>query len=111
LASDRRRWLSVVPKTASLVGVRCSYLVILFRCYSDPLFGDWRLVIYGALFWLACHVFVVYEEPTLQRTFGAEYESFCANVPRWIPRLTPWRAPQRVAGTFDQKADELFGPW
>ena len=58
------------------------------------LFGDWRLVVYGALFWLACHVFVVvYEEPTLQRTFGAEYESFCANVPRWIPRLTPWRAP------------------
>jgi protein-S-isoprenylcysteine O-methyltransferase Ste14 len=58
------------------------------------LFGDWRLVVYGALLWLACHVFVVvYEEPMLQRTFGAEYEPFCANVPRWIPRLTPWQAP------------------
>ena len=28
------------------------------------LFGDWRLAGYGALFWVACHVFVVtYEEP------------------------------------------------
>lgn len=55
------------------------------------LFGDWRLIVYGALFWLACHLFVLaYEEPTLQRTFGAEYEAFRANVPRWIPRLTAW---------------------
>ncbi len=57
------------------------------------LFGDGRLLWYGALFWLACHVFVVaYEEPTLERTFGAEYVAFRANVPRWIPRLTPWPA-------------------
>jgi protein-S-isoprenylcysteine O-methyltransferase Ste14 len=57
------------------------------------LFGDERLLLYGALFWFACHVFVVtYEEPTLKRTFGLEYEAFQANVPRWIPRLTPWRA-------------------
>jgi protein-S-isoprenylcysteine O-methyltransferase Ste14 len=54
------------------------------------LFADWRLVVYGALFWLACHAFVLaYEEPTLRRTFGAQFEGFCANVPRWIPRLTP----------------------
>jgi protein-S-isoprenylcysteine O-methyltransferase Ste14 len=56
------------------------------------LFADWRLIIFGALFWLACHVFVLaYEEPTLRRTFGAEFETFWANVPRWIPRLTPWQ--------------------
>jgi protein-S-isoprenylcysteine O-methyltransferase Ste14 len=56
------------------------------------LFGDRRLLIYGALFWLACHIFVIaYEEPTLRRTFGAEYEEFRANVPRWIPRWSAWR--------------------
>src|SRR5262245_28830103 len=56
------------------------------------LFGDWRLILYGALFWLVCHLFVVaYEEPTLKRTFGPEYQAFRANVPRWIPRLTAWR--------------------
>ena len=56
------------------------------------LFGDGRLFWYGALVWLAFHLFVVlYEEPTLQRQFGMEYEAFRANVPRWVPRLTPWR--------------------
>ena len=58
------------------------------------LFADGRLLLYAALFWLACHAFVVaYEEPTLRRTFGAAYATFCANVPRWIPRLSPWRPP------------------
>jgi len=28
-----------------------------------------------------------YEEPTLQEKFGADYEEYCRNVPRWIPRL------------------------
>jgi len=60
------------------------------------LLGDWRLIVYGALFWLAFHLFVVaYEEPTLEQTFGEEYEAFRANVPRWIPRMTPWR-PSRM---------------
>jgi protein-S-isoprenylcysteine O-methyltransferase Ste14 len=33
---------------------------------------------------------VLYEEPTLRRKFGVEYEEYCRNVPRWIPRLRPW---------------------
>lgn len=58
------------------------------------LFGDGRLLWYAALLWLFFHLFVlVYEEPTLEQTFGAQYEAFRANVPRWIPRLTPWRVP------------------
>jgi protein-S-isoprenylcysteine O-methyltransferase Ste14 len=78
----------------------------LFRHVRNPIFvalvaiilgqallmGDWRLVVYGALLWLAFHVqVVVYEEPTLTQTFGSEYEAFRAGVPRWIPRITPWR--------------------
>ena len=56
------------------------------------LFGDWHLLTYGALVWLAFHVFVLaYEEPVLAQSFGTQYEEFRANVPRWIPRLTPWR--------------------
>ena len=56
------------------------------------LFADWRVLLYAALVWLACHLFVVaYEEPTLSRTFGAEYEAFRAHVPRWIPQPKPWR--------------------
>jgi protein-S-isoprenylcysteine O-methyltransferase Ste14 len=57
------------------------------------LFGDWRLLLYGALIFLAFHIFVLaYEEPTLRQSYGAEYEAYGANVPRWLPRLTPWRA-------------------
>jgi protein-S-isoprenylcysteine O-methyltransferase Ste14 len=56
------------------------------------LFGDWRLMAYGGLMWLAFHAFVLtYEEPVLAQSFGTEYEDFRANVPRWIPRLSPWR--------------------
>src|ERR1044072_2280388 len=56
------------------------------------LFGDWRLMTYGGLVWLAFHAFVLaYEEPVLAETFGTQYEDFRANVPRWIPRLSPWR--------------------
>jgi protein-S-isoprenylcysteine O-methyltransferase Ste14 len=56
------------------------------------LFGDWRLMTYGALIWLTFHAFVLtYEEPVLVQRFGTEYEDFRANVPRWIPRLSPWR--------------------
>jgi protein-S-isoprenylcysteine O-methyltransferase Ste14 len=60
------------------------------------LFSDWRVLAFAALFWLSCHVFVVaYEEPTLRRSFDAEYEAYCAGVRRWLPRITPWRGGAR----------------
>ena len=40
---------------------------------------------------LGVHLFVIlYEEPTLRRKFGAEYETYCQNVRRWWPRLKGW---------------------
>ncbi len=48
------------------------------------------LLIYAAVVALSFAVFVrVYEEPTLTRKFGAEYEAYCLAVPRWVPRLRP----------------------
>lgn len=59
------------------------------------LLADWRLIPYGAAFWLATHLFVLfYEEPKLARDFGREYADYRAGVPRWIPRITPWRQRQ-----------------
>ena len=56
------------------------------------LLGGVRLLIYGAAVWLAFFIFVLgYEEPVLRHTFGEEYNLFCQNVPRWIPRTHPWR--------------------
>lgn len=43
---------------------------------------------YTGLFLLVTHWFVVlYEEPTLRRTFDGEYEAYCRRVRRWWPRL------------------------
>ncbi len=67
--------------------------VLLVIVGQGLLFGNARVLEYAALVWIAFFVFVVvYEEPTLRKSFGPEYTEFCANVPRWIPRLRPWRA-------------------
>ncbi|MGH7474947.1 MAG: methyltransferase family protein [Longimicrobiales bacterium] len=45
------------------------------------------LLAYTALFALATVLFVrLYEERTLSRTFGAEYEEYRTRVGRWLPR-------------------------
>jgi len=64
------------------------YLAVLSLIVGQGLFlADMRVLAYAAPVWLAFHVFVLsYEEPMLRRTYGAEYDAFCANVPRWIPR-------------------------
>jgi protein-S-isoprenylcysteine O-methyltransferase Ste14 len=30
------------------------------------------------------------EEPGLRKRFGPDYDAYRANVPRWLPRLSPW---------------------
>jgi len=44
------------------------------------------IFIYAALFFLITDLFVVlYEEPTLRRTFGNQYEAYCSRVNRrWL---------------------------
>lgn len=71
------------------------YVAVLSLILGQGLvFGNTRVLEYGIAVWLGFGLFVLfYEEPTLRRTFGAEYEEFCANVPRWIPRLKPWPGP------------------
>jgi protein-S-isoprenylcysteine O-methyltransferase Ste14 len=54
--------------------------------FADPAL---RLVFYGAALVIVVNLFVhLYEEPTLRRSFGADYGRYCAEVPRWFPR---WR--------------------
>src|SRR5215213_2384800 len=55
-------------------------------------FGSWGLFAYAVVIALAQAAFVhLYEEPTLREAYGPAYDEFCANVPRWLPRITPWR--------------------
>lgn len=51
------------------------------------LFGSRVVLAYAAALAVAFHLFVLlYEEPTLRRQFGAEYDEYCRRVPRWLPR-------------------------
>ena len=51
-------------------------------------FGYWNLLVYAILVFILFHTFVTYyEEPALKRKFGAAYENYHKNVPRWIPRF------------------------
>ena len=50
-------------------------------------YGSLPLLGYAAGFLVVTHLFVIgYEEPTLRRTFGEEYDSYCRDVSRWWPR-------------------------
>jgi protein-S-isoprenylcysteine O-methyltransferase Ste14 len=43
------------------------------------------------------------EEPQLRHRFGAAYSEYCRHVPRFLPRLRPWRPdapdPNSVLGS------------
>jgi protein-S-isoprenylcysteine O-methyltransferase Ste14 len=53
--------------------------------------ANWPALSLTALIILGVLTFVLlYEEPHLRQTFGLDYEEYCRNVPRWIPRLHPW---------------------
>ena len=56
------------------------------------LLGRPILLLYAAAFATVVFAFVrLYEEPTLARQFGAQYEEYNRAVPGWWPRLRPWR--------------------
>jgi protein-S-isoprenylcysteine O-methyltransferase Ste14 len=49
--------------------------------------AQWILVAYAIVFGTAVWSFVHwYEEPSLRRRFGADYESYVRDVPGWWPR-------------------------
>jgi protein-S-isoprenylcysteine O-methyltransferase Ste14 len=52
------------------------------------LLGNAHLLVYAAVVSAGFLGFVLsYEEPKLRKTYGLEYEAYCARVPRWIPRI------------------------
>ena len=56
------------------------------------LFSSWTLFAYAVIGAIVMGSFVrFYEEPTLARRYGDEYETYRRNVPGWLPRPTPWR--------------------
>ena len=69
------------------------YVALLIILLGEALlFGDGRVAAWGILFWLFTFaVVVIFEEPGLRRQFGEEYRIYCRNVPRWVPRVIPYK--------------------
>lgn len=60
------------------------------------MFGSAGVGLWLVAFVLATTTFtVLYEEPTLRRTYGASYDAYAAAVPRWRPRISPYRPPDQ----------------
>jgi protein-S-isoprenylcysteine O-methyltransferase Ste14 len=70
------------------------YVAVLMIISGQALwFASMGLLVYGAAAWAVTALFVrFYEEPTLKRTYGAQYEEYRENVPAWLPRLRPWNS-------------------
>jgi protein-S-isoprenylcysteine O-methyltransferase Ste14 len=52
------------------------------------LYHSWRLVRAAVFIWICFELFIVfYEEPHLRKSFGTEYEEYCARVGRWLPKI------------------------
>jgi protein-S-isoprenylcysteine O-methyltransferase Ste14 len=73
------------------------YLAVLAAIFGQGLaLGQPSLFVYAGAVGAVFGAFVRwYEEPTLLRRFGAEYEAYRRAVRAWWPRLRPWEAGNR----------------
>jgi protein-S-isoprenylcysteine O-methyltransferase Ste14 len=67
-----------------------SILIILLG--EATAFGSEELYLLAVIFFIINTLYFRFsEEPGLERRFGEEYLEYKKNVPRWIPRVSPWR--------------------
>ncbi len=49
------------------------------------------IMLWASIFYLGNTIyFILSEEPDLEKRFGETYRDYKKNVPRWIPRMTPY---------------------
>jgi len=55
-------------------------------------FASYSVLVYAGCLAVAFDLFIrVYEEPTLRRTYGPQYDEYRRHVRRWWPRLVPYK--------------------
>lgn len=65
--------------------------ILMILLGESLIFASIKLFLWFTTFFIVNHVYIVYsEEPGLIKRFGDDYIMYMKNVPRWIPRLTPW---------------------
>ena len=65
---------------------------VLFILIGETLFLHSTNILIWTCIFFTIHIFyfAFKEEPDLYKRFGEEYKLYKENVPRWIPRLTPY---------------------
>jgi protein-S-isoprenylcysteine O-methyltransferase Ste14 len=61
----------------------------------------WMLLVAIGWFYVQYYLIVTWEEEYLAARFGGEFDAYCKNVRRFLPRLTPYRSAQPSAKTVD----------
>jgi protein-S-isoprenylcysteine O-methyltransferase Ste14 len=70
------------PMISGVLFIVCGEAMVLL----SPAHALWALI-----FFLINVIYIpLSEEPGLRHRFGASYDEYCANVGRFIPRITPW---------------------
>jgi protein-S-isoprenylcysteine O-methyltransferase Ste14 len=65
--------------------------VVIALLGESVLFGSLWVFAWCVFFFAGNHVYFIFsEEPGLLKRFGDDFLNYKRNVPRWIPRLTPW---------------------
>ncbi len=68
--------------------------VIIFLFAEALIFHSWALTAWLGFFVLINGIYIpMIEERKLEERFGDTYRLYKQNVPRWIPRMTPWQLP------------------
>ncbi len=68
-----------------------NFLLSLGLCLMSCAWMPWMLFLFLALFGWQYWSIISLEEEHLQQRFGAIYTEYLKNVPRFLPRLTPFR--------------------
>ncbi len=62
--------------------------VLLIQAGTIVWYGTLAQVVYWFFLFIGFNLFIrANEEPHLRKTFGAAYEQYCRDVPRWIPHM------------------------
>lgn len=70
--------------------------VLLVLLAESLLFQSQLLVLWMIIFFLGNIMYIpLVEEPRLRERFGSEYDTYTKEVPRWIPRRSPWENHHR----------------
>ena len=88
------------------------YLAVIATIVGQAaILGRASLLVYAAIVAVTVASFVrFYEEPTLESTYGEQYDAYRPAVRAWAPRTTPWRGENAGAQTEGSARSTVSAP-